>query len=83
MKFYKSEAEYNQEKINSSFLELLKDINIKKEAYTNNYGEAPKVIVMTQTEFKIAWDYCNGSYWGNYGHKVEEPTILGMKIIVE
>ena len=83
MKFFKSEAEYNQEKINSSFLELLKDISIKKEAYTNNYGEAPKVIVMTQTEFKIVFEYCNGTYWGNYGHKLEEPSILGMKIIVE
>lgn len=83
MKFYKSEAEYNQEKINSSFLELLKDIGINKEAHTNNYGEAPKVIVMTQSEFKIVFEYCNGTYWGNYGHKLEEPTILGMKIIVE
>ena len=83
MKFFKSEAEYNQEKINSSFLELIREINSKKEDYINNYGEAPKVIVMTQSEFKIVFEYCNGTYWGNYGHKVEAPTILDMKIIVE
>ena len=83
MKLFKSEAEYNQEKINSSFLELIRAINIEKEEYINNYGEVPKVIVMTQSEFKIIFDYCNNPYWGYHSNWIEEPTILGIKIIVE